>query len=1070
MADRGGIVALLFTDLVGSTSMYDRIGDERAEAVRRTHFAGLRKALTAHGGEEVKNLGDGLMVTFTSAVAAVEAAIDMQRTASQQVGEDGQRTEIRVGLHAGEPLQDESDYFGVSVNIAKRLCDRGAPGQILASSLIRALVSPRLRSGLRPMGELDLKGIEEPVDAYLVEWEPLSPQARLPPMLAVPPDAPFVGRERELDQLLAHWQRVVAGEGATPTVALLSGEPGIGKTRLVRELAARVVTGASLVLAGRSSDELVVPLEPFGEAFRHALTLWPEESSVVLTTPDIEPVLRPSGHQAGLPDTERPMLFAAVVDALVHAQAQAPVLLVLDDVHWADEATLLLLRHLVRAPLPRMLVVGTYRDTEIARGHPVASFLADLRREETVHRIALHGLEAPSVRRLLHGSDTSADRAVQQLADRITSETEGNPFFVGEIIRHLVEQGHLAVDGGGGGVQLATVPDRIDVPEGVREVVGRRLTRLSPTANELLAVASVIGRQFPARLLAEVAEAPLDEALDAVDEAMQARILEAGVGAPATFAFSHALIRETLLAEVSAVRRMRLHLRIGEALQRSGAPVAEVAHHLIEGGAIGDSRAMAEAAVAASEDARFRLAAFEDAASLASRALAVIGNEHPDLRCDLLTILGDSQIGAGDYAGLETLRTATELGRSLRDAARIARAVTYALRAGVPRPDTPPFVEASTLALDLLDHQPSVVRARLRAVLALSGETFAVDDRNAHTREVLEEARASGDDEAFLYATLARADVELAMGDMHAASATLDAGFARIGPGLTEAVLPFGTRYFELSLLLGDRSRAELELARIEQNRNFFNTHAWVDRLPQAGFALLDGRLAEAEALAAAEFQSRLGAMQAAGLLGVIALEQGRAASMIPLLEGEAARSGLAVWRAAVALFLLDAGRGDEAPPWTDGVLEQLDVEIGSALGLAIMAEVAYLLGDADLARGAATQLDAIRSVTLTSGVLCFGVRERYVALCAAATGDLDAAVPLLRAAAEANEAVPATLYAAHTMVDLAEVLLRRDAEGDADEARRLVDRATEIAQRLDLGRVARRAGAALAGAAPGDS
>jgi class 3 adenylate cyclase/tetratricopeptide (TPR) repeat protein len=1063
VADAGGIVALLFTDLVGSTSMYDRIGDERAEAVRRAHFAGLRDVVAAHGGQEVKSLGDGLMVTFTSAVAAVEAAVEMQRSAGRHVADPDHRPEIRVGLHAGEPLRDEEDYFGVSVNVAKRLCDAAGPGQILASSLIRALVSPRLRSGLRPAGELALKGIEEPVDAYLVDWTPAAPGVDLPALLVAAADRAFVGRDAELDELRRRWRDVSTAATPKASVALVAGEPGIGKTRLVRELVAEVAAGPGLVLAGRCSDELVVPLEPFAEAFRHAVATWPADASAALTAPEIEPLLRPSGQRDGLPDTERHRLFAAVTETLVAVSARSPLVLVLDDLHWADESSLRLLHHLVRSATCRLLVVGTYRDTEVARGHPLASLLADLRREPSVARLALRGLAQGDVRRLLAGDGRpSGDEA--KLADRITAETEGNPFFVGEILRHLVEQGHLTEvkegDGAGSRLRLATMPDRIDVPEGIREVVGRRLTRLSQTANEALAVASVIGRQFPARLLADLADLTLDGALDVVDEAMQARLVQAGDG-PATFAFSHALIRETLLGEVSAVRRMRLHLRIGEAMAASGAPIAEVAHHLVESGAIGDQRTMAEAALAAAEDARFRLAAFEDAASIAGRALAVLeASHHEDLRCDLLTVRGDSQIGGGDYGGIETLREAAELAVRLADPARIARAVTYALRAGVPKPQTAPFVEASLEALRLFGDEPSPVRTRLRTVLALSGETDGDDDRDTLTREVLDEARAADDDEAVLYATLARADLELALGNGPAAEALLDEGVARIGPGLTEAELPFGSRYFELALLIGDRDRAEIELQRIESNRHLFNTSSWTDRLPRAGFALLDGHLAEAAELAAAEFDSRMGALQAAAILGIVALEQDQAATMLPVLEAEAAKTGLAAWRAGVALFLLEAGRADEARRWTTGVLDQLGAELGSATGLAIVAEVAGQLEDPDLARGTAAALDHLGGRTLTSGVLCFGATDRYRGLCAAAAGDLDRAIELLDRGRATNLEVPAPLYAGHAAVDLATLLRRRDQPGDAERADELLDEAREVADRLHLPRLARRAGA----------
>jgi class 3 adenylate cyclase len=1057
MAEPGGIVALLFTDLVGSTSMYDRIGDEGAEAVRRAHFAALRHALAAHGGEEVKSLGDGLMVAFTSAVAAVEAAIAMQRSAQGTPG-----TQIRVGLHAGEPLRDEGDYFGVSVNTARRLCDVAGAGQILASDLIRALVSPRIRTGLRPVGELALKGIVEPVWAYEVEWAPPADAPAVPPLLAVGADAPFVGRTPDLERLTARWKEVVAGGTG---VVLVSGEPGIGKTRLVAELTRRSLSGPVAILAGRSDGELATPLGPYAEAVRSAALQWPADLRALVTTPGLEPLHRRAGTVEDLRETERTAIFGAVTELLETATASAPVLFVLDDLHWADESSLLLLRHLLRLRLPRVLFVVTYRDTELARTHPLAALVADLRREDSVDRVVLRGLGGDDVRELLGSSSTSArDGALDHLAARITADTEGNPFFVNEVIRHLVETGRLAATPDGGW-EVVGIGDGIDVPEGIREVIGRRVSKLSAPCNELLAVASVIGRRFSARLLAEAADGNLDETLDAIDEALGARLVEEDAASLASFAFSHALVRETLYREVPTVRRLRLHLRIARALRSTGGAASEIAHHLLEAGPAAPPSEAADAALEAAEDARFRVAAFEDAVTLAARALAEIEELDDAVRCDLLTVLGDSQLGAADLTGLVTLREAAELAQRLRDGPRISRAVVYALRAGVPTPDLPPFLGASRLALELLT-EPSPVRARLRAVLALTGETA---DRDVDAHAVLAEARASGDDEAFLYASLARADVELARGNAEAAAAILDEGISRIGPGLTEAVLPFGTRYFALALVAGDRSRAESAMADIERNRDRFNSARWTDRLPRAGFALLDGDLTAATELAAAEFDSRLGAIQSAGLLGVIALEQGAAAEMLPILEAEAAASHLAAWRAAVALFLIEAGRAAEAPPWTVGLLDQLGLEVGSATGLAILAEVAFALDDAELGHGTATALNGLGGRTLTAGVLCFGATARYRGLCAAATADLGRAVEQLEEALVVNAAIPAPLYLAHTQVDLAMVLDRRRGPGDDDHARTLASEAAATAQRLGLPRVARRAGAALGGrAAPG--
>lgn len=1052
----GGIVALLFTDLVGSTSMYDRLGDERAEELRRAHFAALRQALLAHGGEEVKNLGDGLMVAFTSAVAAVEASIAMQRATNGH--------EVRVGLHAGEPLRDEDDYFGVSVNIAKRLCDAAEPGQIYASDLVRALVSPRMRSGLRPVGELELKGIEEPVPTYAVEWEPASAPSSLPPLLSVASEVAFVGRDTELDRLQSLWKEA---SGGRRVVALVGGEPGIGKTRLVRELARRVISGPSLVLAGRSDPELVVPLEPFAEAFRNATLSWPSDAAQRLADPAIEPLLRATGATNELGDTDRAVLFRAVCEVLVQAEAHAPVLLVLDDLHWADEATLLLLRQVLRSPVARLLVVVTYRDTEIARGHPLAALLADLRREPDVHRLALRGLAAESVRLLLR-DEGDIDDALDSLTVRITEETEGNPFFVNEVVRHLTEQGHLRHDGGG--LRVAQLVESIDVPEGIREVVGRRLSRLSASCNDVLAAASVIGRQFPARVLADVAEVDLDTALDAIDEAIQARIVQTDEGPlPAAFAFTHALIRETLFAELSTVRRLRLHLRAGRSLAERGGALTEIAHHLMEAAPTGDSRVMAEAALAAATDARFRLAAYEDAATIARRALNLLEEEHVDLRCDLLTVLGDSVIGTGDQAGgVELLAQALPLGVALGDGARLARALTYAVRSG-PFAGSEVFDEAIETAIRLLP-DGSPLRARLRAVLALSGAAprAQADD---HTGDVFEEAIASGDEEARAYAALARADLLIGRGRASEVEAVLVAGTPTLVDNLREADHPFSIRWLALAFLEGDRDRAEAIAERMASSPGRYNVDRWNDVVLRAGFAFLDGRLGEANALALALLESGSDGVvgQATALLGTIAFELGEGAALLPFIEAEATRTGAAPWRAGVALYCADLGRLDDARGWFRGTVDAIEGEDAASFGMALAAETASILEDQEVAARIEAFLERFSGLTVTANLLSLGAADRYRAKCVATIGDADRALALLDDADAVNTRLRTPLFLAHGAVDRALLLLRRAGPGDEATARSLLDDAASSAARLGLARVARRAEAALGGrAAPG--
>jgi class 3 adenylate cyclase len=239
------MMAILFTDLVGSTEMLERLGEDAAEELRRTHFGLLRQAVGEAGGQEVKNLGDGLMVTFPSSLQAVACAVAMQRAvAGHNLEEPGRALEIRVGLHLGEPVADEDDFFGTSVVVAKRLCDRAEGNQILASVLVATVVGSRGGYRFRSLGRVALKGLAEPLAAVAVEWQAESPARPVGPAPVTPPTtrrrAPrgprLVGRERELDVLEAELERAGAGEFSC---VLVVGEPGVGKTRLASELLAR---------------------------------------------------------------------------------------------------------------------------------------------------------------------------------------------------------------------------------------------------------------------------------------------------------------------------------------------------------------------------------------------------------------------------------------------------------------------------------------------------------------------------------------------------------------------------------------------------------------------------------------------------------------------------------------------------------------------------------------------------------------------------------------------------------------------------------------------------------------
>jgi len=586
-------VTLLFTDLERSTEVLQALGDDEAQALWRTHFRLLRDAVAARGGQEVKSLGDGVMVVFTSALEALACAVAMQQAVHRQNRQQkvGHRLQVRVGLHVGEPIPDAQDYFGMPVVVAQRLCSTASGGQILVSDLVRRLIGSHGPYTFRDQGSLTLKGLAEPLRAYEVVWEPESkgpaapvpahgvvpapaaeeptPSLPLPPLLAGTERTTFVGRRREMEQLWHCWERVRKGQ---PRLALVTGEAGVGKTRLAAEFTLAAHAEGATVLFGRSDEAATVSHQPFVEALRHYAAACPlgqlgaqlGPSLAVLTRlvpelarrlPDLPatPSTDPEAEARGLHDA-----FAALLAAAGHG---SPLVLFLDDLHLADKPTLRLLKDLVRSPAPsHLLALGTYRESDVKRKHPLSETLADLRRHQAFDRVPLRGLDEANVGALIHA--WAGREAPPGFVRAIHEHTEGNPFFIEEVLRDLAEtgadyerDGRLTTDQAIAG---------LGIPEGVKEVIGQRLARLSEECNSVLTIASVIGREFGIEALERASDLPVDRLMELLEEAVAARVIEEAPQVVGRYSFSHALTRETLYDDLTTTRRVRLH---GQTLQ-----------------------------------------------------------------------------------------------------------------------------------------------------------------------------------------------------------------------------------------------------------------------------------------------------------------------------------------------------------------------------------------------------------------------------------------------------------------------------------------------------------------------
>ncbi len=401
----------------------------------------------------------------------------------------------------------------------------------------------------------------------------------------------LIARDKELRELKGYIDLAISGQGQ---MVLVAGEPGIGKTRLSREAmvyarlrGARVLTGACY------EQEATVPYLPFVEAMRTYIRSRPPADSrdevgeaghelikILPELAELVPGLQASPRLEAA--QERLRLFDGITDFLVRLSRIAPILFFLDDLHWADGTSLHLLTHVARRlRSERILVLGTYRDVELDREHPLADVLREMNRERLYQRMLLRRLDREGVRALI-GAMFSVEQVSDEFTDLIFRETEGNPFFLEEVLKHLVETGAMYREGGRW--ERKGIAE-IEVPQSVKEVIGRRLEQVSDPCRQTLTLAAVIGRRFDFDVLVRTTEGGEDKTLDALEEAMRSQLLrEEKVGGAVQYDFAHALIRETLYDGLSLRRRMTLHQKIAAAVEqtfagRLDAVVEDLAHH-----------------------------------------------------------------------------------------------------------------------------------------------------------------------------------------------------------------------------------------------------------------------------------------------------------------------------------------------------------------------------------------------------------------------------------------------------------------------------------------------------------
>jgi DNA-binding SARP family transcriptional activator/RecA/RadA recombinase len=643
-------------------------------------------------------------------------ALEQAARAAAEPGEMLRLTRAQVAL---DPLAEAPN---------RRLIERlAAVGDRAAALSAGRQFGERLRSQLAIAPSRETRALLD--ELRREEPAPVPPSPRLRRAYATA----FVGRQTELDRMRASWAGVQMRRERR--IVLIAGEPGSGKTRLTHEFASAAMAGGATVLLGRCSEEPLAPFEPFMEALGQA---------------GAADVLRPGdAEDAGA----RHRLFDAVDSALTDLATRAPLLLILDDFHWADRATLLLTTFLLRSERRGpMLVLGTYRDTELGRHTPLTAALAELKRDGAMDRIDLRGLrlaEVAALSRSLLGSD--------EIAPQLHARTDGNAFFVEEVLTELSQSGPSAV------------------PQSIRHAVGVRLSRMSDAANELIAAAGVLGLEHDARALPATAGLTADAAEEALDELLRARVLRPA-DAPHRFEFSHALVREVVHAESNALRRARLHRRAAQALTALGRDrhLEEIAMHLFEAASSDDARLAADMLARAAHRALDRLA-YEDAAERFARALEAL-----------------QLAGAEDESGPVLLARGDAL-----------------LRAGEADPARAVFGAARALALRRGDDT-----LLAKAALGFAGLGVAIVDLNAEAIGRLEEALERVDDPVLRSRLQARLAVELYYATDRTRSEELSADAVRTARATDDAsalASALGSRH--VALWRPDRTEERLAVA-----------------------------------------------------------------------------------------------------------------------------------------------------------------------------------------------------------------------------------------------------------------
>ncbi len=1098
------LAAILAADVAGYSLLMNIDEDATYNAWRSARNEVIDPGIEAGRGRIVKHTGDGFLAEFPTVLSAVECAVVIQ----QKMGlrneslANGQRFQFRIGINLGDIIVDNEDIHGDGVNIAARLESIAEAGGVCISADVYRQVRNKPGFHFRDLGEHSVKNIQAPIQVYSVGRGELSekPSDTTPLEVAVPsvakaneagnpfeamlenipgagqrPSTLLVGRELEKQILLEAFQEAQQGGG---NIVLIRGEPGIGKSSLASSFVEEVKGETAWVVYGQCHETLgSPPFWPWLQILRNlqltddSLGLSPAAIFESLAEAESKQQNRITSTFGGSGDGdgggEQFLLFSKIANVLAQYASQRPLILVIDDLHWADKSSLLLLSHICRKLSQQaILVIGTYRDIEITRKHPLFESLGDISRQANLRRIALKGLSEKEVTGFIE--NTVSTTLSPEILRSLYEKTEGNPLFVSEVARILQQEKTNLAHG-----QVA-----VEIPEGIQEAIGRRLNQLSEECNELLPLAAVIGRKFGLQVLNQlVPESEQIVLLEVLEEAVKRGIVEETNNVMAGFQFCHVLIRDILYDELSLAKKIILHRKVADALVRlrdgdseiSAGEIARHYYHALQGGQ-GDNAV--NYAIEAAEHAR-KLSAYDEAREYYQLVMDIFNvdeGRYTERKAEIYYRIVECIHAVGSPT-----QTTTNACKLVLDAARQSRQYEYFVLAAcrLVYVERSPVnlhsgLEAINEALSYLTEDDLVTRADLLAYRAMS---LCFNGRRSDAEQVAFEALSvAGDcgDDLVLCNCLCMAllvlrgrpeklSERMRLGEQ-ALAISIDAG-KYSGSILNDPHEWLILTYQEL----GDMGRVKTLIQQLEASidREYSFKGHYFAASASAYQALFEGRWQLAETLI--EDTNELGSDRlddsAEGVYGAQMFMLNRELGRLPMVHGVLKRmlsDKRGVWAPGLLATYTDMGLLEDART----IFEQLAVNDFKPLGegelfltcLVYMIEACVELGDSDKAGGLYQRLVPYSGQMVSHPTaVCLGPADMYLGMLSSLKNNLDEAQQLFAKAAALCEKSAPNMWQPHIRYRHAQVLKRHNFSGGKSEFDRLIEEARSSAHDLGM-------------------